>query len=146
MARLPVLFEIELKAPVSFCFAWLTDYQPTDKDINPALTARKVVERTREYVKMVDESMGPPFNKRTSTIWLHAPDAWDAEAKGTIYDYDLHYRLTAEAKGTRLVISGVTSTKPSCPFKTREENHQRFVKAWPLYKAALEKDFAADVP
>ena len=143
MVRLPVLFEIDLKAPLSFCYSWLTDYQPTDKDLNPALSARKVVERTHEFVRIVDESLGTPYNKRTSTIWLHPPDAWDAEAEGTIYDYDLHYRLTSEAKATRLTIAGVTVTKPMCPFKTREENNQRFVKGWGHYKEALEKDYAA---
>ena len=143
MANLPVLFEIQLNAPVTFCFEWLTDYQPTDKDINPGLSKRTVVERTAEHVKIIDESMGTPYNRRTSTITLHRPDAWDAEAKGTIYDYDLHYRLTAEGRGSRLIISGVTRTKPMCPFKTRGENDARFTKAWPLYKAALEADYAA---
>ncbi len=143
MSKLPVLFEIELKAPLSFCFAWLTDYQPTDKDINPGLSKRTVVERSKDVVKLIDESMGTPYNKRNSTIALHAPDAWDAEAEGTIYDYDLHYRLVPEARGTRLAISGVVRTKPACPFKTRQENDARFTKAWALYKAALERDFEA---
>ena len=143
MPKLPVFFEIQLDAPVSFCFAWLTDYQPTDKDINPGLSKRTVVERTEDHVKIIDESMGTPYNKRTSTITLHPPHSWDAEAEGTIYDYDLHYRLVPEGRGSRLAIVGVTRTKPACPFKTKSENDARFTKAWPLYKAALEADYAA---
>jgi hypothetical protein len=140
---LPVLFEVVLNAPPSFCYAWLTDYQPTDPKINPGMSARKVVERTRDTVKLVDEAVGAPYNRRNVTVTLHPPDAWEARAEGTIYDYDLHYRLSAEPKGTRLVIVGITHTKPSAPFKTREENHQRFVKAWGHYKQALEADFKA---
>lgn len=143
MLRIPVFFEVELKAPLSFCYEWLTDYQPSDKDLNPSLTSRTILDRARDHVTMVDESMGTPYNKRTITIQLHPPDAWDAEAEGTIYDYDLHYRLASEAKGTRLSITGVVHAKPSSPFKTREENHARFVKTWANYKAALESDFAS---
>ena len=143
MVRLPSFFEIELGAPLSFCFAWLTDYQETDKAINPALTSRKVVERSPTVVKLQDESTGPPLNKRRVTVHLHAPDSWEAQGEGTIYDYDLHYHLEPTARATRLTISGTVVTKPLCPFKTREENHARFVKGWGNYKRALEADFKA---
>jgi uncharacterized protein with LGFP repeats len=143
MAKLPVFFEVGLRAPLAFCYAWLTDFEPSDKDLNPGLARRQVIERTHDQVRMVDEAVGTPINKREVTVTLHPPDAWDAEAEGTIYDYDLHYRLAPETRGTRLSISGVVTTKPSCPFNTREENHARFVNAWGHYKAALEAEHGA---
>lgn len=143
MANLPVFFEIEMKAPLAFCYEWLTDYAPNDNKINPALTKRTIVQRTVDTVTLEDESMGIPYNKRKVTVTLHAPDSWDAVAKGSVYDYDLHYRLATEPTGTRLCIVGITHTKPGAPFKTREENHARFQKGWGHYKAALEADWVA---
>lgn len=140
---LPVFFEIEVRAPLSFCYEWLTQYEPEDTALNPGLSKRTIVERTRDTVKLEDETLGTPFNKRKVKVTLHPPDAWDAQAEGTLYDYDLHYRLAAEARGTRLCIVGVVRTKPASPFKTREENNARFTKAWGHYKQALEADFAA---
>ncbi|HEX9708673.1 MAG TPA: hypothetical protein VGB42_01650, partial [Candidatus Thermoplasmatota archaeon] len=80
------------------------------------------------------------LNRRAADVHLSPPDAWDVAARGTLYDYDLHYRLSAVPGGTRLTIVGTVDTKPGSPFKTREENHARFVKSWGLYKAALEED------
>jgi hypothetical protein len=143
MSRIPSFFEIELHAPPSYCFAWLTDYQATDNQINPGLTERKVVERRPDFVRLEDMSLGPPLNKRKADVYLSAPDAWDVAAVGTIYDYDLHYRLTATPRGTRLTIAGLVTTKPGCPFGTREENHARFEAGWANYKRALEADYTS---
>jgi hypothetical protein len=142
MTRIPSFFEIELKAPPSFCFEWLTDYQPEDSKINPKLSERRVVERRRDLVRLEDMSLGPPLNKRKVTVYLFPPDAYDVEGDGTLYDYDLHYRLTAAPKGTRLTIAGLVTTKPGAPFNTREENHARFEASWANYKKALEADYA----
>lgn len=141
MPRIPSFFEVEFKAPPSFCYAWLTDYQPEDTQLNPPLTERKVVERRPDYVKLEDLSLGPPLNKRSVHVYLSAPDAWDVDGTGTLYDYDLHYRLTATPAGTKLTIVGLVNTKPGAPFSTREENHTRFVNAWDNYKKALEADY-----
>lgn len=141
MPRIPSFFEIELKAPPSYCFAWLTDYQPTDTQLNPKLSERKVVERRPDFVRLEDMSLGPPLNKRSVNVHLFPPDAWDVDGEGNLYDYDLHYRLTATPGGTRLTISGLVTTHAGAPFKTREENHARFVNSWGNYKKALEADY-----
>ncbi len=141
MTRIPSFFEIELKAPPSFCYAWLTDYQPDDTKLNPRLTERKVTERRPDFVKFEDMSLGPPMNKRTVNVHLSAPDAWDADGEGTLFDYDMHYRLTATPGGTKLTIMGLLTTKPGAPFNTREESHARFVETWANYKKALEADY-----
>ena len=141
MNLIPTFYERELKAPVSFAFAWLTDYSPDDSKINPSLNSRKVLERRDNDVKIEDIAMGPPLNKRVATIHLSPPDSWDVKADCTVYDYDLHYRLAPTAKGCKLTIVGAILTKPGCPFKTRAENDARFVKSWDNYGAALEADY-----
>ena len=141
MTLIPTFYQRELKAPLSFAFAWLTDYTPDDAKINPSLNSRKVLERTKSEVRIEDIAVGPPLNKRIATIHLSPPDSWDVNAEGTVYDYDLHYRLAPTMKGCKLTIVGTILTKPGCPFTTRAENDARFVKSWNNYGPALEADY-----
>lgn len=136
-------------APLSFAYAWCTDYSPDDPKIAGEDKAfglqRRVVTRTPEQVvfeNLYDHGGGWAWERHT--VNLLPPDRWRSHGYGNYHEAHLDYHLTELPRNRTLFdmrwVSRPTglSTGPRTPREIIEHSVERL---WRTRGKALERDY-----
>jgi hypothetical protein len=134
------------RAPVSFAYAWCTDYTPGDRKLEGEVGARQILRksaRTVVYEDLTPTPQGWMWSRQTVT--LHPPNRWTATAEGNYRSWKLAYSLR-ELPGDRseFTMRGRRRATPlggkNPPKAVLEKELQTM---WRHLGTALERDFRA---
>jgi hypothetical protein len=144
VVSLPLQFSVsrEINAPLSFVYAWCTDFREND----PKLTGQKrrisILERNAQRIIMsVKYTSHGRMMTAARIVTFKPPNAWHLDWIGDEYDETGDYELTS---------FGVHKTRLTVTFKVKNKNRKSparsaFLKnineVWDKYVAALEKDY-----
>ena len=132
------------RAPLSYVYAWCTDYSPEDPKLEGEDSQRKVIRRSRRHVTLEDMEESP-----TGWYWarleveLHPPNRWHLEGKGNTVQVRGDYQLTA-LPGDRTRLDLRWRRRPSLlPFvrRSKKEAERSSTQAWQRFGRALERDY-----
>jgi len=132
-----------IKAPLSFVYAWCTDFREDDPQISGLKRRIVILEKTRRrYIMSVRSKSHGRIVTAARIVSLKPPNSWHLDWIGDEHRETGDYRLTR--------LSG-SATRLSMTFKVRNENpgasnEAAFVKEvnalmWDKYAAALESDY-----
>lgn len=133
------------KAPLSFCFAWCTDFRADDNKMTGSKTRRRFLERSsRRFVWISTYKEGKKTVEGVRAVWLAPPDGWHLDSCGDGRELG-DYKLTPMGRRTRLdMVFRVTYDDP----KKAEGVHEwvRGAKReWDAFGRHLEADYRASI-
>jgi hypothetical protein len=143
-------FERALPVPVGYTFAWYTDLRAEDAEIGGNLRKRTVLARGADFVDIEEEAelLGQRVVGRLR-LTRSPPDRWRVEGSAKHGTVATRYHLTAVPGGCRLTIESewrfTTWVRFFVPF-FRGRLTRELTTDVDLFRAALEKDFAAGQP
>jgi len=139
-------FRSRFRAPISFVYAWCTDYSPEDPRLEEEEFTRRILERTRRrvtYEDLYDEPTGWRWSRYV--VSLRPPRRWHADVVGSHRTWSIDYVLSERpGDATELHFRGVrrsTALAGKNPPKAELENELR--EMWRKFGRALERDFRA---
>jgi len=146
MASAPRVYEIRsvFRAPLSFVFAWCTDYSAEDARLENESYLRRIVERSQRrvvYEDLEDTPQGWSWSRHSVT--LRPPNRWRSDSVGNYRTWRLDYTLRPLTGGrTELTLRGVrraTGLASKNPPKAKLERSMR--TSWAHFGRALEADY-----
>lgn len=134
---------VTFRAPLSFSYAWCTDFSPLDAKLEGEDYHRKVLRRSRRSVVYEDLEDAPGgWHWARYNVALGPPDRWHMESTGNHVQVVADYQLTALPRDrTRFDLRW--RRRPGLLEFTRVpkgENERSTTVAWQRFARALERD------
>lgn len=145
------IYEIRrtFRVPLSYAFAWCTDYTSEDRELEGETGSRQILRttpRTAVYEDLTPSPHGWMWSRFTVT--LRPPDRWTAVAEGNYRSWKLAYSLRALADDkTEFRMRGERRATPlggRNPSKAALE--KELSTMWKNLGAALERDYRSGRP
>jgi hypothetical protein len=145
-ATRPFQFSISksINAPISYAFAWCTDFREDDHRLGGQKRRIAILERTEQrFIMSIKTRRGSKVISAARIVSLAPPNAWHLDWIGDENDETGDYRLTRlSARKTRL--NATFKVKPKTSNAPRREQMIKSVNsAWDQYVSALENDYKA---
>jgi hypothetical protein len=126
-------------------FDWCTDYTPGDAALEKEEYERKIIKRTPGAVIFEDlEESKDGWDWSRAVVSLHPPNRWHMDGIGNHRDVVADYALSRLADGrTRLDLRWRRRPhEPETRRLTKAQRESSSRRAWKLFAAALERDYA----
>jgi hypothetical protein len=133
-----------VNAPLSFVYAWCTDFSADDPSITGSKSQRMILSKTKRRVIYAQIYDGMDGKKKVAVniVALTPPNSWHLDYFGEEDDETADYRLRSLGKdSTKLDMVFREKWKEIAKVPTLEEQSKQTNKVWDLYVAALEKDY-----
>jgi hypothetical protein len=136
--------QAEFRAPISYVFAWCTDFDPADARREKDRYSRKVIERSRRRVVFEDlADWDGGWYWARHVVTLRPPDRWHSESVGSHREATLDYVLTP-LPGERTRLDLRWRRRPTALGKSHVSKRaveKSTAHAWRNFARSLEKDY-----
>jgi hypothetical protein len=139
---------VQFRAPLSFVFAWCTDFDAGDAEREKDHYTRRILERTPRRIvfeDLADEKSGWVWSRHV--VSLRPPNAWHSESVGSHREASLDYVLTAlSPERTRLDLRWRRRPTARATRRSRSAIERASTESWRHLARELERDYRRSRP
>lgn len=135
---------VTFRVPLTFAFAWCTDFTPEDASLEGEAYTRKIIERTPRRVVFEDlEEDDRGWIWTREVVTLRPPNRWHMDGVGSRRDATADYVLSSLPDG-RTLLDLRWRRRPTvreAKTLTKAEREASMLRAWKRFGAAMERDY-----